>query len=45
MKLSKITLALNASKAAILRYRRLKEAARFNPPQPATGGFPYFTQK
>jgi hypothetical protein len=36
------TLAIVASRATLVRYERLRQAARFNPPRPALGGFPYF---
>ena len=36
--------AITASKDAINRYSRWRLAARFNPPVPATGGFPYYAK-
>lgn len=42
---TKRSLALAASRAALVRYARLRAAARFNPPQAATGGFSYFTKE
>jgi hypothetical protein len=38
---SKTEAAIIDSKAAILRYLRLREAARFNPPRQAQGRFPF----
>lgn len=38
------TLAIIASKDAMARYRRRREASRCNPPTPARGGFPYYVR-
>lgn len=42
--LNPVTLAIMASHATLNRYQRWRTAARFNPPTPATGGFPYFNR-